>query len=127
MKHFASILILSTVLFSCGKADFKKDWDKGDKSDCEKKECVECASDEYEDPEVLGEGVTKYILEDFNYNAEGCITDGYVKYLKNGTTIALVKYWSKEGVTYGCKTICTTGDCYDDQATCCKFEYECRE
>lgn len=126
MKNIASILICSLIIFSCGKADFKKDWDK-EKSDCEKKECVTCSSDDYQDPEFTGEGITKYVLEDFKYDAEGCITEGYVKYLKNGTTIALVKYWNKEGVTYGCKTMCPTGDCYDDQATCCKFEYECRD
>lgn len=124
MKHLASTLILSLVLFSCGKADFKKDWEK-DKSDCEKKECVECASTEYEDADVISEGMTKYVLEDFKYDDRGCITEGYVKYLKNGVTAALVKYWSKDGVTYGCKTLCPSGDCYDEQASSCKFEVVC--
>jgi hypothetical protein len=127
MKHFVSILITALVLFSCGKSDLKKDWDKEDKADCEQKECVECANTDYEDPEVLGEGITKYILEDFKYDERGCITEGYVKYLKNGLTIALVKYWSKDGLTYGCKTLCPYGDCYDKESSCCKFEFQCGE
>ncbi|MFT4602212.1 MAG: hypothetical protein ACI857_002398 [Arenicella sp.] len=125
MKNLASIFILSLLLFSCGKTDFKKDWDKGDKSDCEQEECTACADGDYEDPDVLGEGVTKYVLEDFKYDERGCITEGYIKYLKDGVTVALVKYWSKDGVTYGCKTICVYGDCFDEEDYSCKFEVEC--
>ena len=124
MKFLFTLLTASLLLSSCVKSDFKKE----DKiTDCEKKSCTECTSTEFEDPSQIGADITMYEIEKLQYNDRGCVSEGYVKYLKDGITVALVKYWTKEGVTYGCKTLCIDGDCKKEGSTCCSFELECEE
>jgi hypothetical protein len=120
MKKLALILVLPLAFFACEKWNKDGKWDKD-----EKKECAECTDTSWEDPEVLADNVTVYELEPLQYDADGCITEGYIKYLENGKTAALVKYYQKEGVTYGHKTLCVDGDCKDKAAVKCTFTAEC--
>lgn len=124
MKFIFSLFTASLILFSCGKVDYKKDEKL---TDCEKKTCTECTSTDYEDPTQLDASIKMYEIEKLQYNERGCISEGYVKYLKDGITVALVKYWSKDGITYGCKTLCVDGDCDKAGASCCSFELICEE
>ena len=55
------------------------------------------------------------------------ILHNYIKYLKLGRTVALVKYWTEGDRTYGCKTVCFDGDCDSKESSSCKFEVLCED
>jgi hypothetical protein len=124
MKNLGIILLSSLAFVACEKLDSKKDktWDK-DKD--WKKDCEVCASDKWEDPTIESENIKVYEVEPLQYDADGCIIEGYVKYVENGKTASLVKYYTKDGITYGYKTYCVDGDCKDKNATNCEFEPQC--
>ena len=123
MKNIFAAVLLGLILTSCSKLkDDKTDWN----FPCDLGTCVECASDSYEDPGLVGSDHTIHYLEPIIWNEEGtCIVGGFVKYLKDGKTVALVRYGLGEDGNYGIKTLCVNGDCEDQQATTCTFENDC--
>jgi len=118
-----NVLILSlllAVVFSCKK------YDCGEKAGCDLSMCEECLNTDYQDPDNLGPGVVKYVLKPLVIDEScGCIVEGYVKYLKDGQTVALVDYGSGECDKWATINNCVDGKCEHKEASCCKFEQVC--
>ncbi|NQY11866.1 MAG: hypothetical protein HRT71_20415 [Flavobacteriales bacterium] len=99
---------------------------KADYAGCKIKECIECLSNEYEDPYQIADGVTQYIVKPLVVDEScGCIVQGFVKYVKDGKTVALVDYGDGTCDGWATKNICVDGNCEHKKASCCKFEVTC--
>lgn len=72
-------------------------------------------------------GVEQYIIEDIVVDATcNCIVSGYVKYLKDGKTVALIKYGDGACDSWAIKVNCIDGSCAEKAgAYCTKFEQNC--
>lgn len=120
-KSLVLFAALSFVFISCTKGDFKKE----DKTNWKKDVCEVCEDDSFQDPTLVASTYKKYEIKELKYNAYGCIESGYLKYLKDGETVALVKYWTKDNITEGWKQICFDGSCDNKETTECYFELTC--
>ncbi|MBD80143.1 MAG: hypothetical protein CL840_14615 [Crocinitomicaceae bacterium] len=125
MKSLVLLLSFAALLFSCKKLGGKK----GDfEFPCDASTCEVCGDDNYNNPDGVGSDVKVYYVEPITRSADGlCETGGFVKYLKNGKTVALVKYGTDEDGSYGIKTICVNGDCEHKNASTCTFRVYCTE
>jgi len=92
MKHIFITLLSLLIVFSCCKLK---------KIDCIE-ECEEL------------DGYHKFIVKEIVINEEcNCIVSGYVKYIKDCQTVALVDYGEGECDNIATKIICKNGDCFD--------------
>jgi len=132
MKNLLLLLsVLCLCCFACEKADLsplsKDSFDK-DKEEisCVIGDCPTCDNNAYSDPNNVDEGVQVFILEPLELDADcGCVKSGYVKYLKNSVTVALVKYDDGDCQGKAYRTNCVNGDCYHESATTCVIDISC--
>ena len=124
-KKLLIILLLPGFLFfACEKEHGNNDHCD---SFCEKGECSTCEDSDFENPDKLTEGITKYIVEPLVVSQEcGCIVSGMVKYVKNDKTMALVKYGDGKCDNYAIKILCFDGNCDSKKAKVCKFTMKCK-
>lgn len=104
--------------------DYERDWDGN-----------EDFSNEWEEKEIEREhdndgrcvnSMQQIIVEELVIDEScGCIVDGMVKYVKNGETIALIKFNDTDCEGFAYKIICDDGDCEGKESKCCKFEQDC--
>ena len=117
-NYIVCILLGTLVVFSaCKKKEF---W----KKDCEPKDIGICNGDqtkEYNNTDYI-EYIVKPIVVSPDCN---CIVQGFLKYVKNNKTVALIDYGNGECDDWAVKINCVDGDCYDKLATKCKFQIEC--
>jgi len=126
MKNSILLLLVAFCLtiVSCGKdLDFKKgkkdDWPTFD-FDLEGLEVCE-----WNEAEMSGPEFQEYVLKEVtNADECDCHTEGYLKYLKNGKTIALIYFGDGECDNWAVRIDCVDGDCEHELATMCKFEIE---
>lgn len=116
----AVVMLLIFTVVSCKKKFVKE-------PGYEPKGCELCIDGEYEDIDNYGSNVKQYIVKTIKIDEScGFIVGGYVKYVKNGKTIALVDYYGKGKCDgWAVKTLCYNGDCKDNMATFCKFKQNC--
>ncbi|MDC1221435.1 hypothetical protein N8Z47_02060 [Salibacteraceae bacterium] len=97
-----------------GDEDFSNEWDENE------------IEREHNKDGRCGNSMQQIIVEELVIDEScGCIVDGMVKYVKNGETIALIKYNDPECEGYAFKILCDDGDCEGKEAKCCKFEQDC--
>ncbi len=120
MKNVILFTLIVLAVTACKKE--KKYWCDEGKGDY----CSACLTSDYENPNAVASNIEVYELKplvtDPNCN---CIVSGYVKYLKDGITVALVDYGEGDCDGYAVKTLCVNGDCEDKNAECCKFQQQC--
>ena len=69
-----------------------------------------CDATEFEDYYNVSSDLTKYDVKEVVVDEScGCIVSGYLKYLRDGKTVALVVYGYGECVNWALKTLCV--DC----------------
>lgn len=141
MKQVIILSLLLGILFtSC-----EKEWTvpqgemKGCKDETQTAENVDdihqgewsiCTTKEYENPQLVGDNITVYILKPLVVSEEcSCVVEGVVKYVNNDTkkTVALVDYGNGECDDIGKKIVCFSGDCYHELSTACEFTIDCAE
>lgn len=115
--------LLAIAFVACEKKNCKKD--SKDKLFCKLEDCVISANNEYEDCYNFPSDVQQYIIKPIVTDESDCIVKGFVKYVKNGKTVALVDYGNGESDKWAVKTICYDGDCDHDLTNCYKFEQVC--
>ena len=116
------VLAFLLVVNSCNK---KYDFDKKD-GYCSLNDATEINSSEFQDPFNFSADLTQYILKDLIVDPNtGCITSGWVKYLRNGMTVALVDYGYGENGDWMVITNCVNGNCEDSGSTCTKIQQSC--
>ena len=124
-KSILSILLIAIV--SLTFTSCKKGWEKpkDDFKVCSIEESTISSDKNYEDVNKVEAGIKQYILKDIVVDPScNCITQGYVKYVKNGKTAALVDYSNKNCDGWAVKTMCVNGDC-DENSSCFKFQQTC--
>ncbi len=119
----AALLLLTTA---CKKDDLFGDKEKLDFN----LNCTACISTEFDDPYNYAPDLTQYILEPIERDATcGHITSGYVKYLRDGRTVALVNYGHGENNAWAVKKLYSytnNGSGKNEkQITDCKFKQSC--
>ncbi|MDX2361491.1 MAG: hypothetical protein QNK23_11845 [Crocinitomicaceae bacterium] len=121
------LLLISTLLVGALASCMKKGEKNEFKWACSEATCEECISDIYENPYTVPSDVEVYYVEPLVYDAKcGCITGGWVKYLKNGKTVAMVKYGEGECDRQGIKVMCVDGDCdLGTGSQTCTFQTDC--
>lgn len=123
MKKIIYALVAISVLVSCKKFGDKKG---NFEFPCDANSCQVCGDDTYNDPSGVSTDVQVYYVEAITTTPDGlCKTGGFVKYLKNGKTVALVKYGTDANGSYGIKTNCVNGDCEHKNASTCTFRIHC--
>jgi len=124
-KNLLLIAVVAIITVSCSKEKLKPNYVKTAKAFNLNKLNV-CADGNYEDYYNVASGVTQYTVKPIVIDpACNCIVSGYVKYVKNGKTVALVDYGKGTCDKWAVKTICANGDCKDKNASSCKFEQVC--
>lgn len=125
VKSLLLLAVLAIVVTSCSKDELKSNYLKPSKAYNLNKLTI-CADGNYEDYYNVASGVLQYTLKPIVVDSAcNCIVSGYVKYVKNGKTVALVDYGKGTCDKWAVKTICVNGDCKDKNATSCKFEQVC--
>ena len=112
------VIVGMLVIFSsCKKKDF---W----KKECGVKDIGICNGDQtkqYNNTDYI-EYIVKPIVVSPDCN---CIVQGFLKYVKNNKTVALIDYGNGECDEWAVKINCVDGDCEHKMATKCKFEIDC--
>ena len=95
---------------------------------CKLSETAVSSTNDYQDfYNWQSSGVEQYILKDIIVDPTcNCIVSGYVKYLKDGKTVALINYGDGTCDSWAIKTNCIDGSCGEKAgAYCTKFEQNC--
>jgi hypothetical protein len=125
-KILPAIFLLAIIPFvSCNKFDCKKDKDY---KICTINNSELSTDNNYEDfYNWQAPGVEQYILEKIVVDPScNCIVSGFVKYLKDGKTIAMVNYGEGDCDEWATKVNCIDGSCSEkDGAYCTKFKQDC--
>ena len=118
---FSLLFFFGMSVISCKKiCEFKKP--------CTPETCEVCVDTDYQDHKTVAANVKQYIVKPLVIDPScNCIVQGFVKYVKDGKTIALVDYGDGTCDKWAVKTICYNGKCEDKLATSCKFELDCTE
>jgi len=118
-------MCFALVFSSCKKI---KELKSDDVVSCTLSESAISANASYQDfYNWQSSGVEQYILEDIVIDPTcNCIVSGYVKYLKDGKTAALIKYGDGTCDSWAIKINCVDGSCSEKAgAYCTKFEQAC--
>lgn len=120
-----SIFCLAISFSSCKKI---KDVKCNEIVNCTLNESPISTSNSYQDyNNWQSTGVERHIIEDIVIDSTcNCIVSGYVKYLKDGKTVALIKYGDGTCDAWAIKINCIDGSCSEKSgAYCTKFEQNC--
>jgi len=124
LHYIISTFIILSFL-SCNKLDCKKD---DDVKVCTLENSSVSTDNSYQDFYNWEEsGVKQYVLEDIVVDPTcNCIVSGYIKYVKDKKTVALIKYGNGNCDSWAIKINCVDGSCSEEAgAYCTKFEQNC--
>ena len=132
MKTHYNLFVLSFFCFAITFSSCTKQSKSLKKSDdivaCKLSESLVSSDASYQDfYNWQSPDVERYILKDILVDPTcNCIVSGYVKYVKNGKTVALVKYGDGTCDSWAIKINCIDGSCAKKAgAYCTKFEQTC--